>query len=89
MLKYRIVFRENTKRNPAPCNAVPVIPLIGKMRNTNVYDSGKKKWCTCRYGLSYLESLLLVDMVQRQPATSDQPIDVDQLSAADILCHAK
>ncbi len=35
------------------------------------------------------ESLLLVDMVQRQPATSDQPIDVDQLSAADILCHAK
>ena len=42
-----------------------------------------------RYGLSYLESLLLVDLVQRRPGNTDQPLDLDSLSTADILCHAK
>jgi len=42
-----------------------------------------------KYGLSYLQSLLLVDTLKRSPTPSDEPIDVSELSTADILNLAR
>jgi len=42
-----------------------------------------------RYGLSYLQSLLLVDTMQRTPTPTEEPIDVSELSTSDILNLAR
>jgi len=41
------------------------------------------------YGLSYLQSMLLVDTAVRTPTVSDLPLDVEQLSTQDILAQAR
>jgi len=38
-----------------------------------------------RYGLSYLQSKLLVDTATRTPGGSDELIDISELTAGDIL----
>jgi len=42
-----------------------------------------------RYGLSYLQSLLLVDTSVRSPNITDEPVDVEELSTIDILTKAR
>ena len=42
-----------------------------------------------RYGLSYLQSLLLVNTAKRSPKMTEEPIDINDLSTIDILTKAR
>jgi len=42
-----------------------------------------------KYGLSYLQSILLVDTMRRTPTADDEPLDTSELSTADILNLAR
>jgi len=51
----------------------------------NVGDEGGS---LMKYGLSYLQSLLLVNTAKRSPKMEDEPISVNDLSTVDILTKA-
>jgi len=51
----------------------------------NVGDEGGS---LLKYGLSYLQSLLLVNTAKRSPKMTEEPIDINDLSTIDILTKA-